>query len=217
MTGPSPAHHGRMLSNQYGNLDFGAAGFAIKAQGPSHHPSQASTGTKENPVFRSQFGSNRLSINSSGQPSNQMGQSQVEGAHNAAPGQGAVLKGNPIDSEPKNASSVMGNVNLAQGISPGKLPRNAGYAGPGGGQEKSQPRPRRQSSGSNINVYNTNTAAAGGASGPASITVTSINASGHPPHINRDASRSRILPQFASGHGNSPSITHGPAAGQGKI
>jgi len=60
-------------------------------------------------------------------------------------------------------------------------------------------------------------AAAGGASGPASITVTSINASGHSPHMNRDASRSRILPQFASGQGNSLSIAHGPVVGQGKM
>jgi len=131
-----------------------------------------------------------------------------------------VLKGNPLDFEPKNANSVMSNATLAQSISPVKLPRAGGYAGLNAGQDKSHLRARRQNSGSLNGNYNMNmvsAAAAGGASGPASITVTSINASGHSPHMNRDASRSRILPQFVSSQGNSPSIAHGPTVGHGKI
>jgi len=72
----------------------------------------------------------------------------VESANNAAPGQGTALEGNPVDFEPKNASSAMNNATLAQSLSPVKLPRNAGYAGLNAGQDKSHPRPRRQNSGS---------------------------------------------------------------------
>ena len=53
VAGTSPMNHSRIMSNQYGNLDFGSAGLAINAQAPLYHPTQASTGTKDNPVFRS--------------------------------------------------------------------------------------------------------------------------------------------------------------------